>query len=81
MARANLCFLHNVERNRSPTAAVDFIPWLTRYMQDDPTLRRPIWRSTKRPRPPPISSIDGTLPPETSAALIRKVLDQHGALA
>ena len=81
MARANLCFLHNVERNRSPTAAVDFIPWLTRYMQDYPMLRRTYLAVNEKAAATADLVIDGTLPAETSAALIRKVLDQHGALA
>ena len=81
MARANLCFLHNVARNRSPTAAVDFIPWLTRYMQDYPMLRRTYLAVNEKAAATADLVIDGTLPAETSAALIRKVLDQHGALA
>jgi len=81
MARANLCFLRNVEHNRSPTAAADFIPWLTRYMQDYPMLRRTYLAVSEKAAATAGLVIDGTLPAEAAAARIRKVLEQHGALA
>jgi uridine kinase len=81
MARANLCFLRNVEHNQSPTTAADFIPWLTRYMQDYPMLRRTYLAVSEKAAATADLVIDGTLPAETSAARIRKVLGQHGALA
>lgn len=77
MARANLVFLRNVERNPAPTAAAEFIPWLTRYMQSYPILRRTYVRVSEKAAAMADLVLDGTQPAESLAALVRKALAAH----
>lgn len=77
LARANLVFLRNAERNPSPTAASDFIPWLTRYMTDYPLLRRMYVAMSERGKTAADLVIDGTRSAEASAALINAALAER----
>lgn len=68
LARANFVFLDNVARNPKPGAAADFIPWLTRYMRDYPLLRRTYLSVSERAAAAADLVLDGSQPPEVSAA-------------
>jgi uridine kinase len=78
MSRAVRVFLRNVELNPSPTAAADFVPRLTRYMEDYPMLRRMYLAVSERGLASADFVIDGTRPAEASAALIKKALADRG---
>jgi uridine kinase len=81
LSRANLVFLDNVARSPKLNAAADFIPWLTRYMQDYPLLRRTYLTVSERGAASADLVIDGTLPPEPSAARVVKELVERGVIS
>ena len=81
LSRACLAFLGHLKHNSAPDAATDFIAWLTRYMQGYPMLRAQYLAVSEKAAAAADLVVDGALPAEPSAALVRKVLDRHGVLA
>jgi len=78
MSRAVQVFLRNVELNPAPTAAAEFVPRLTRYMQDYPMLRRMYLSVSERGLASADLVIDGAQPAKVSTALIKKALAERG---
>jgi uridine kinase len=78
LARATLVFLDQVARDRAPNAAANFIAWLTRYMEDYPLLRRMYLAARERGMANADLVVDGALPADASARLIKKALAEHG---
>ncbi len=81
LARANLVFLDNVARSPKLSAATDFIPWLMRYMQDYPLLRRTYLTVSERAAASADLVIDGIQPPAVSAARLVKELIERGLIS
>jgi uridine kinase len=81
LARANLVFLDNVARSTKPSAAADFIPWLTRYMRDYALLRRTYLTVSERAAASVDLVIDGIQPPEASAARVVSALIERGIVS
>src|SRR5262249_15319673 len=78
MSRTVLVRLRNAELNAARTATAEFIPRLTRYMQDYPMLRRMYLAVSERGLASADFVIDGTQPAEASAALIKQALADRG---
>jgi uridine kinase len=74
LSRANLVFIGNTARNPAPTAASDFISWLTRYMEVYPLLRRMYLATGERGSALADLVVDGSQPVEASVAFIRSAI-------
>jgi uridine kinase len=77
LSRAVLVFLGGVQQDRAPNAAADFIPWMTKYMQDYPLLRRFYLTINAQMTSTADLILDGTQPAETLAASVKQVLEKR----
>ncbi|MBV9151144.1 MAG: hypothetical protein JO213_20200 [Alphaproteobacteria bacterium] len=74
LARAILAFTRNVQRDRAPHAARNFIEWQLQYISFYSTVREMYLAQRQQVAPGADLVIDGTLPPEAWAETIERSL-------
>lgn len=78
LARAILLLLREVETDRRPNVATSFIQWQLQYILNYPVVRPMYLAHQARISPTADLVLDGSKPPEESAALIEQALASRG---